>query len=57
MNSDQKRLLEKADELKSKMELYCQQEWHIASTPIWIALMVQLNDIIKILDYQIGEVK
>lgn len=57
MNSDQKRLLEKADELKSKMELYCQQEWHIASTPVWIALMVQLNDIIKILDYQIGEVK
>jgi hypothetical protein len=56
MSPDQERLLDKANELNRKMELYCQQEWQDASTPVWIALMAQLNDIIKMLDHLNGEV-
>ena len=56
MSSEQTTLLDKANELCWKMEQYCQQEWNDAKTPLWIALMEQLNDIIKILDHGNGEV-
>ena len=57
MSSDQIRLIDKANEVCWKMELYSQREWSITDTPVWIALMVQLNDIIKILDHLDEEVK
>ena len=57
MSSDQVRLIDKANEVCWKMEQYCQREWSITDTPVWIALMVQLNDIIKILDHLDEEVK
>ena len=57
MSSDQIRLIDKANEVCWKMEQYCQREWNITDTPVWIALMVQLNDIIKILDHLDEEVK
>ena len=57
MSSDQIRLIDKANEVCWKMEQYCQRERCITDTPVWIALMVQLNDIIKILDHLDEEVK
>ena len=57
MSSDQIRLIDKANEVCWKMEQYCQREWSITDTPVWIALMVQLNDIIIILDHLDEEVK
>lgn len=57
MSSDQIRLVDKANELCWKMELYCQKEWSFTDGPVWVGLMVQLNDVIKVLDHLNGEDK
>ena len=57
MSSDQIRLIDKANELCWKMDQYCQKEWRFTDTPVWVGLMVQLNDVIKVLDHLNGEDK
>ena len=57
MSSDQIRLIDKANELCWKMEQYCQKEWSFTDAPVWVGLMVQLNDVIKVLDNLNGENK